>query len=783
MMTGRVRKGLWITFVVLMVCGIFAPLNTWKVKAASSKVLAVNWNNIASVGNQPQGSDACACYSLAYCRTMLDGRVHSWSEYDVNGGNPYNSCASWTKGGYGYVAGVSTAQAAYRACYDSINNNRPAILFVTGSRSTGHYVTVIGYQNVSNANSLSASNFLIIDSCWFCSKSSPENMAAAGYSAKNDDGYYYHTTNTGSVVSYDTNKSVITNVKVTELTAAGYKIECDITNDSANQIKSVYFPTWTQNKDQDDLNWHKATYSNKHASFYVKASEHKNETGTYVTHIYCCAENASSFNVSCQVGKAIGTTVNVPVSGTVTMDASFTKPSTYMKLGVKIPVGGTIRSDINIGKVTMGVYSLDGTAAIENVINNVGSKNYLLNNIDTSKIQAPGVYKFKISAATSKRTTALLDQSIVVLSNNSTIEDGEYAIKCVGDMIKAVTVTKGINAVGDSSDIGVSTYKDEDAQHFNIRHLGNGLYSVVNAESGYGMEVKNAGSASGTNVFQGEVKDYAGQRWYILPTNDGTGSYCFVAECAPTCCMDVSGGKYNDGDTIKVNTNKINASQRFLLESVKSDTPDVDESKIGSGESENAKVEDKVEEKAEEKAGTTEVTDKTKDQIISNKEDINKTSETRKNNETNDNENTSGTVTIPQQEAPAADEPEDDSYELIDNVDDDIDAPVIKKIRNVKKRSIKLQLRKQTAVDGYEYTIAKVTNKTLKKFKKKINNSDGDAISFKGAKTYTSKSSKIKLSGLKKRKRYAVVVRAYQIVEGEKYYSDYSAVKSVVIKK
>ena len=165
-----------------------------------SKTLSINWGNISSVGNQAarrwtgqswQSSDSCACFAMAYCRTILDGRVHYWNEYDVNGGtNQYNACAGWGKAGY-RQGGRMTANEIFKLAYDNINEGKPFVVFVQGSRSSWHYITIVGYQNVSSVSTLNANNFLIIDSCPGTTTKNAENMGAVGYSLKkNGSGLY-----------------------------------------------------------------------------------------------------------------------------------------------------------------------------------------------------------------------------------------------------------------------------------------------------------------------------------------------------------------------------------------------------------------------------------------------------------------------------------------------------------------------------------------------------------------------------------------------------------------
>ena len=124
-----------------------------------------------------------------------------------------------------------------------------------------------------------------------------------------------------------------------------------------------------------------------------------------------------------------------------------------------------------------------------------------------------------------------------------------------------------------------------------------------------------------------------------------------------------------------------------------------------------------------------------------------------------------------------------DSYVWTDDDSIDVEAPVIKKVSNVKKRSIKIKLVPGNDIDGYEYAVVGITDKNLKKFKRQVAMSDGERVTFKGVKTYSTKSYTVKLSGLKKGKKYAVTVRAYKVVNNERIYGEYSAVKCVKIKK
>ncbi len=81
----------------------------------------------------------------------------------------------------------------------------------------------------------------------------------------------------------DTEAPIITNT-TTVSDYYGYTITCNVSDNVG--VTRVRFPTWTDYNGQDDLIWHEGTISGNTASCYISKSEHNNETGLYITHIY-----------------------------------------------------------------------------------------------------------------------------------------------------------------------------------------------------------------------------------------------------------------------------------------------------------------------------------------------------------------------------------------------------------------------------------------------------------------------------------------------------------------
>ena len=126
---------------------------------AASRILPYNASHIAQVGKQQGAGSAhqycCAKYACAYGDTMLLGSAqahHNTYAY----GSPDSGMCSWK-----YWTRKSTG--SLKVIYDEINAGRPAILHVKGNSSTTHYLLVIGYTNVSNANNITLSNLIALD--------------------------------------------------------------------------------------------------------------------------------------------------------------------------------------------------------------------------------------------------------------------------------------------------------------------------------------------------------------------------------------------------------------------------------------------------------------------------------------------------------------------------------------------------------------------------------------------------------------------------------------------
>ena len=76
----------------------------------------------------------------------------------------------------------------------------------------------------------------------------------------------------------------ILKIMISDITKSGYRVKAQFETPVGGT--KVLMPTWTRKNGQDDLVWHKAKISGNIAECYVPVSNHKNETGEYITHVY-----------------------------------------------------------------------------------------------------------------------------------------------------------------------------------------------------------------------------------------------------------------------------------------------------------------------------------------------------------------------------------------------------------------------------------------------------------------------------------------------------------------
>lgn len=127
------------------------------VKQPQKKELTIDKKLINKVGWQTPYTNYCMAYSTAYCRTILDKKIHYYTEYWSESRGCLYGKANYKE--YTY----KSKEQVLRMVYDQINKGKPCIIYVNQSSGGQHYVVAYGYQGVKDPNNMSITNLMIID--------------------------------------------------------------------------------------------------------------------------------------------------------------------------------------------------------------------------------------------------------------------------------------------------------------------------------------------------------------------------------------------------------------------------------------------------------------------------------------------------------------------------------------------------------------------------------------------------------------------------------------------
>ncbi|MCR1959306.1 GBS Bsp-like repeat-containing protein, partial [Erysipelatoclostridium ramosum] len=169
-----------------------------------------------------------------------------------------------------------------------------------------------------------------------------------------DDNYAYVSSNYITIINEGNEINSqkvpeITNVKTTNITRNGYTVTCTVKSES--KLTKVQMPTWTNKNWQDDLKWYDAKITDNGNGIYtvscdIKTSNHNNESGQYITHIY--ATNASG-----KQGVANINDIEVPVNQPPVI--SNIKVTNIDSTGYTVTC--TVTDDVSVKEVKMPTWS------------------------------------------------------------------------------------------------------------------------------------------------------------------------------------------------------------------------------------------------------------------------------------------------------------------------------------------------------------------------------------------------------------------------------------------
>ena len=229
---------------------------------------------------------------------LIDGgiykirNVNSGLVVDIPGGTSENSVGlqQWDDGGIAHEFKAIRKDDGY--VFQSVQNGKVWDIYM-GYTTEGTNLTQYDY------NDSSAQHYKLVNrgNGRYSIHPACSNLALDVYERSTENGgriqqFTYHggENQLWTFEYQDKENPVVSNVQITNLSSDGYKVTCTVTDNVG--VAKVCFPTWTEANGQDDLagDWGTSaigTYEGGNTySYWVKVSDHNNEGGRYITHVY-----------------------------------------------------------------------------------------------------------------------------------------------------------------------------------------------------------------------------------------------------------------------------------------------------------------------------------------------------------------------------------------------------------------------------------------------------------------------------------------------------------------
>ena len=276
----------------------------------------------------------------------------------------------------------------------------------------------------------------------------------------------------------------ISNIRITEVSTKGYRVTCTVTDPSG--VAKVTMPTWSVKNNQDDIVWHEAAISGNTATFYVRVSDHNDEAGDYLTHIYATDKRGYLR------GNSAGT-INVP-EDKQGPEISNVRISEVTPNGFRVTC--TVTDETGVARVKMPTWSdrngQDDLVWHEATLNGNTATFYVRTADHKSET---GSYTTHIYADDTRGNNSSTAAPAIHVPFG--VPDGYYRLA------SAVDNSKGLDIAGVSTDNGANAhlwaYGGGNNQKFELKYQ-NGYYTIMALHSDKYIDVANGSNVAGTNV-------------------------------------------------------------------------------------------------------------------------------------------------------------------------------------------------------------------------------------------------------------------------------------------
>ena len=145
-----------------------------------------------------------------------------------------------------------------------------------------------------------------------------------------------------------------------------------------------------------------------------------------------------------------------------------------------------------------------------------------------------------------------------------TLEDGTYTLSTSLNNNKVIDIAGGIYVAKNNTNIQIYDNNNTMAQHWNIKYIGAGLYTIKNPQTGKSLNVSGASINNGTNIGLYDFNNTCAQQWRIVSDN---GKYIIISSCSYKVIDVYAAGTKNGTNVHQYEYNGTNA-QKWILNKI-----------------------------------------------------------------------------------------------------------------------------------------------------------------------------------------------------------------------
>lgn len=159
------------------------------------------------------------------------------------------------------------------------------------------------------------------------------------------------------------------------------------------------------------------------------------------------------------------------------------------------------------------------------------------------------------------RQDALSDAYALSRKSGFALLDGDVSYEVVSalDSNKVLDVPGASQASG--ANVQLYTANNTNAQKFQFRYVGSGLYTIVNVNSGKVLDVAGGSTANGANVQQYASNGTLAQMWYLVSSD----SYYTIFSAKSGKVLDIVGAHTANGTNVQQYASNGTNAQKFVL--------------------------------------------------------------------------------------------------------------------------------------------------------------------------------------------------------------------------